>query len=355
MNHIQQLRNLMGPDFGAAIIAYDYNRCYITHLNTPEAGTLVLTPDRAVLIIDFRYIEVAREGSRNVEVVLQDKLNEQVYEVLKDAGVTKVHLESETSLETLGGYRKAFPGISLIEDSPLSENIHTMRSIKEENEIDCIKRAQAITDAAFDHICGFIKPGISERQIAAELEYFMRCSGADGIAFSTIAITGNKTSMPHGVPGDKIVQYGDFVTMDYGALKDNYCSDMTRTVAVGKISDEQKKIYDTVLKAHMECFRVAHAGMTGKELDSVARDIIYDAGYTGCFGHSLGHSLGLEIHESPNASQRNEQPLGEGVIVTIEPGIYLDGKFGVRIENMALLNKDGAENLTNSPRELIVL
>lgn len=355
MNRVQQLRTLMGPDFGAAIIANDFNRCYITHLNTPEAGTLVLTPDKAVLIIDFRYIEVARAGSRDVEVVLQDKLNEQIFDVLKEAGVTKVHLEKETTLETLGTYRKAFSGITLVEDSPLSENIRIMRSVKEEDEIDCIKRAQAITDAAFDHICGFIKPGITERQIAAELEYYLRCNGADGLAFSTIAITGSKTSMPHGVPGDKVVQVGDFITMDYGALKDNYCSDMTRTVAVGKISDEQKKVYDTVLKAHLACFEKAHAGMTGRELDSVARDIIYDAGYTGCFGHSLGHSLGLEIHEVPGANQRNEQPLGEGVIMTIEPGIYLDGKFGVRIENMALLHKDGAENLTNSPRELIVL
>lgn len=355
MNRVQQLRNLMGTDFGAAIIANDFNRSYITHLNTPEAGTLVLTPGRAVLIIDFRYIEVARANSRDVEVVLQDRLNEQIYDVLKSEKVSKVHLESETTLETLGAYRKAFPDITLIEDSMLSYNIHVMRSLKDEDEIACIKRAQAITDLAFDHICGFIKPGITERQIAAELEYFMRCNGADGLAFSTIAITGSKTSMPHGVPGDKIVQEGDFVTMDYGALKDNYCSDMTRTVAVGKISDEQKKVYDIVLNAHMACFREAHAGMTGKELDSVARDIIYSAGYTGCFGHSLGHSLGLEIHEAPGANQRNNNALDEGVIITIEPGIYLDGKFGVRIENMALLHKDGAENLTNSPRELIVL
>ncbi|MCL1830365.1 MAG: M24 family metallopeptidase [Oscillospiraceae bacterium] len=180
-------------------------------------------------------------------------------------------------------------------------------------------------------------------------------NGSEGFAFSSIVVSGQNSSLPHGVPSDKIIEQGDFITMDFGAKKDGYCSDMTRTIAVGFVTDEMQKVYDTVLNAHLTARAKAKAGITGRSLDSIARDIIYSAGYEGCFGHGLGHSLGLEIHEEPRASYVADYELKDNVIMTIEPGIYLPGKFGVRIENMVLLMADGNENLTHCPTELIIL
>ena len=195
----------------------------------------------------------------------------------------------------------------------------------------------------------------AEKAIAAELEYHMRKKGADGLAFETIIASGTNGSMPHAVPSDKEIQTGEFVTMDFGAKLEGYCSDMTRTVAVGEVGEEQHRIYDTVLKAHLTSMAAAKAGVYGDELDKIARDIIYGAGYEGCFGHSLGHSLGLDIHEKPMCSFARHDLLPAGTIMTIEPGIYVEGKYGVRIENMILITEHGYVNLTGSERELITL
>lgn len=354
MNRIEKLRRALPADFEAAVIQHGPNRQYFSRFPS-SAGVLVVTPRRAVLFVDFRYIEAAKMKAQDVEVVLMGKVWQQVAELLAAEHAHKVLVEREISLETFHTMRKELPGVEFDDGDAVSGAAIELRAIKEDEEIAAICAAQAITDAAFQHICSFIKEGQTEREIAAELEYTMRRAGADGMAFETICVSGENTSLPHGVPGERKVRKGDFLTMDFGALKDGYCSDMTRTVALGSISAEQQKVYDTVLAAHMAARAAAKAGITGVALDKAARDVIDDAGYKGCFGHSLGHSLGLEIHEEPRASATWDKVLPAGTVITIEPGVYLEGRFGVRIENMVLLTADGCRDLTASPRELIVL
>lgn len=354
MTRIEKLRNKLPQGFGAAIIEDNYNRGYLTEFLS-SAGLLLITEKDAWLLVDFRYIEAAQKRAKGVQVLLMDKAYPQAAELLDRAGIKQVCVEQSMSIGALAKVREKMPGVEIITDDTLSKAVEQLRAVKEPAEIEAISRAQAITDAAFDHILDFIQPGVTERQVAAELEYHMRKNGADGLAFSTICVAGVKTSMPHGVPDDSVVQKGDFVTMDYGAFKDGYCSDMTRTVAVGQVSDEQKRVYATVLAAQLAAMDVARAGMKGSELDKVARDLVYAEGFEGCFGHGLGHSLGLEIHEDPRASVTCQEVLQPGTVMTIEPGIYIEGRFGVRIENMIVLEQDGSRNLTASPRELLVL
>ena len=218
-----------------------------------------------------------------------------------------------------------------------------------------MRRAQAITDACFTHILPFIKPGAREIDLALEMEMFMRKNGAGKLAFNTILVAGKKTSLPHGVPGDNLVCDGDFVTMDFGANVDGYCTDMTRTVAVGHVSDEQKKVYETVQKAQATAAAFAKAGQRGCDVDKVARDLIDAAGYKGCFGHGLGHAVGIEIHENPRYSPMCTDTIKAGMMMTIEPGIYLAGKFGVRIEDTVLVGENSVQVLGSSDKNLIVL
>ena len=232
-----------------------------------------------------------------------------------------------------------------------------LRQVKDEEEIAAIRKAQSITDAAFLEILDFIKPGKTEKEVAAYLEYCMRRLGADGLAFETIAAGGPNSAKPHAVPGDRPLRQGDFFTMDYGAYWGGYCSDMTRTVAVGEPTEEMRRVYDTVLAAQLLGIEKAVVGASCRAVDAAARELIYNAGYEGCFGHSLGHSVGIEIHEMPGFSPSiaPETTAKEGMVITVEPGIYLEGRFGVRIEDMVWLAPDGTKDLTNSPKELIIL
>ncbi len=227
--------------------------------------------------------------------------------------------------------------------------------MKTEDEVEKIIAAQRIAEKAFEHILGFIKPGKTEKEVRLELEYYMLSHGADDLSFETIAVAGVKTSMPHGVPGDNVIKSGDFVTMDYGALVDGYHSDMTRTVAVGDITDEQIKVYAAVLEAQLAGLNSLHNGISGVDADKAARGVIEKAGYDDCFGHGTGHGVGVEIHEAPTLSPRSKHVLKTGHVVTVEPGIYVPGKFGVRIEDMALITDDGCRILTDCPKELIVI
>ena len=208
---------------------------------------------------------------------------------------------------------------------------------------------------AFDHMCGYLRPGLTEKQAAAELEHCMKTLGADDLSFDTILITGAKTSYPHGVPGNDVIQKGDFVTMDYGCKVDGYCSDETRTVAIGQPTQEMTDVYNVVLEAQLAACEGIKAGITGKQADSLARDVIEKAGYGEYFGHSLGHGTGLEIHENPRYAQTWDKPIKAGTIVSIEPGIYLPKKFGVRIEDLALVTETGIINFVTAPKELIIL
>lgn len=356
MTRIEKLRAALPENFGAALVQNDAHRFYLTHFRS-SAGALLVSETDAVLFVDSRYDEAARKQAQGVRVERMESLYAQLSALLQKADIHHLLVENETSIGALASLKKGLREAKLKYEcsAVLSGAILKLRAQKEESEIAAIRAAQAITDAAFKEICGFIRPGRTEREIAAELEYAMRKRGADGFAFNTIVVSGKNSSMPHGVPTDKPVENGDFITMDFGAKKDGYCSDMTRTVALGEPSSKQREIYELVLDAHNRAKAAARAGMSGRELDGIARDRIAQAGYGDCFGHGLGHSLGIDIHENPRASKGSEDVFPENSLVTIEPGVYLPGEFGVRIENMVLLHDGGCTDLTASPTELIIL
>ena len=357
MNRIKKLSMALPEGADAALITSDVNRRYFTGLGS-SAGTLLAFRDAAYFIIDFRYIEVAKATVTGARVMLQEKLTEQLDTLLKKHGAQTVAIETDyLTVGTLEQYRQKLSGYEFLTESTLNDAILSMRSVKEPQEVACIQKAQAITDAAFWEILDFIKPGKTEKEIAAYLEYCMRRRGADGLAFETIAAGGPNSAKPHAVPGDRPLQTGDFFTLDYGASWGGYCSDMTRTVAVGEPTEEMRRVYQTVLDAQCLGIRTAQVGVSCRAVDEAARELIYKAGYEGCFGHSLGHSVGLEIHEMPGFSPSiDPQTLcREGMVITVEPGVYLEGRFGVRIEDMVWFAPDGTKDLTNSPKELIIL
>ena len=357
MNRIEKLSKALPEGADAALITSDVNRRYFTGLGS-SAGTLLAFRDAAYFIIDFRYIEVAKATVTGARVMLQEKLTEQLDTLLKMHGAQTVAIETDyLTVGMLEQYRQKLSGYEFLTESTLNDAILSMRSVKEPQELECIQKAQAITDAAFLDILDFIQPGKTEKEIAAYLEYCMRRRGADGLAFETIAAGGPNSAKPHAVPGDRPLQTGDFFTLDYGASWGGYCSDMTRTVAVGEPTEEMRRVYQTVLDAQCLGIRTAQVGVSCRAVDEAARELIYKAGYEGCFGHSLGHSVGLEIHEMPGFSPSiDPQTLcREGMVITVEPGVYLEGRFGVRIEDMVWFAPDGTKDLTNSPKELIIL
>ena len=337
-----------------AIIQNPVNRFYLSGFRS-SSGMIVLTESKAVLFVDFRYFEKAEKTVRNMEVVLSNGFITSIKELLKSEKIRKVLLETDfINLDSFERMKKAFDGIEVSSDNSLSKTISSLRQIKSAEETECIKKSQGITDNAFAHILNFIKAGVTEREIALELEFFMRKTGGEGVAFDTIAVSGKNSSLPHGVPTEKPLENGDFLTMDFGAVYNGYCSDMTRTVAIGYVTDEQQKVYETVLNAQLSALKEIGPNKVCKEIDKIARDII-NKEFEGCFGHGLGHSVGLEIHENPALNTRDETPLKAGIIMTVEPGIYIPDKFGVRIEDMVLITDTSYENLTKSPKELIIL
>ena len=337
-----------------AIIQNPVNRFYLSGFRS-SAGMIVLTENKAVLLVDFRYFEKAKKTVQNMEVVLANNFFANAKEMLETENIKKILPETDfINLDSFERMKKAFEGIEVSNDNSLSQTISSLRQIKSAEETKCIKKSQGITDNAFAHILNFIKAGVTEREIALELEFFMRKTGSEGVAFDTIAVSGKNSSLPHGVPTEKPLENGDFLTMDFGAVYNGYCSDMTRTVAVGYVTDEQQKVYDTVLKAQLSALKEIGPNKVCKEIDKIARDII-NAEFEGCFGHGLGHSVGLEIHENPALNTRDETLLKAGVIMTVEPGIYIPDKFGVRIEDMVLITDTSYENLTKSPKELIII
>lgn len=339
----------------AVIISSEVNRFYFTGFAASD-GFLVITKSDSVFFTDSRYIEAAGNKISVCRTELFKSMKETLLPYFENNGITTLYTESENlTVSMFEGFKKAFPFCTVKALPETEEVMGAKRSVKTELEVEKIVTAQRIAEKAFDHILGYIKPGVTDKEIALELEYFMLRNGADGLSFETIAVSGKNSSMPHGVPTQKKVEDGDFITMDYGALFEGYHSDMTRTVAVGKISDEQKKVYDTVLNAQKASLEVLKPGLLCSDADKAARDVIAVAGYGEFFGHGTGHGVGVEIHELPSVSPRSGATLEPGNIVTVEPGIYLPGKFGVRIEDMALINENGSRNLTNAPKELIIL
>ena len=357
-NAIQALCELFYNDpsrenTGLLIISPE-NRRYLTGFPSSD-GFLAVCRDDAVFFTDSRYIEAAqKEVNADVRATLYERsLPETAAKYASDLGLKKFCYDGgRLTVSQLKKLEKAFDGIELTD---LPGACEELRRVKSPAEIANIRAAQQITDAAFAHICTVLKRGMTELGVAAELEYFMRKNGADGLAFETIAVSGPKSSLPHGVPGNVVLTENAFLTMDFGARYNGYCSDMTRTVVLGKADEEMRKIYDIVAKAQKAAIAALRPGVSGKEVDAAARDIITDAGYGKYFGHSTGHSLGLEIHEEPRSSARSADVFVPGQLMTVEPGIYLEGKYGVRIEDLILVTENGHEDLTKSDKTLLEL
>lgn len=354
MKNLQRELGRLGNTCAALIISPE-NRRYFTSFPSSD-GYLLVNQNRAVFITDGRYIEAAEKSAKNCEIYLQKRIFPQISEILKEMNCG--HLLVEASRMTLDFYNSlkgSAKNIKIHTDTSLDSMINAFRSVKTNDELECIKAAQKITDDAFSHICTFIKEGVTEREIGLELDFYMLSHGGEALSFETIAVSGENTSMPHGVPSERRVQNGDFITMDFGTVVGGYHSDMTRTVALGFATDEMKKVYETVKNAQITCINGVRAGLTGIESDALARNIIENSGYGEYFTHGTGHGVGIEIHEFPNLNKANDVPLIPGQIVTVEPGIYIPNKFGVRIEDMVLITENGCEDLTHSEKELIIL
>lgn len=341
---------------GAALITSP-KHCYYLSRFSFEDGYLLIFPDAAYLVTDFRYEEAAKKGADPAFTVVSPETGalSGVADLLARHNVTTLFVEEEhVTIALQKILRTRLGGVKI--KGGLSETLTALRQFKDADELAIIARAQTITDAAFTHILDFITPTRTEREVALELETFMRKMGADGVSFPTIAVSGSASALPHGVPRHVTLQKG-FFTMDYGAALDGYCADMTRTVVIGKADEEMRHLYDTVLQAQEAALHAARAGVPHYALDTLARTIIDGAGYVGCFGHSLGHGVGLDIHEAPRLSPKvpKEALLQVGEVVTIEPGIYVQGKHGCRIEDMIAVCEDGVRNLTKSTKALIEL
>ncbi|HEY4551901.1 MAG TPA: Xaa-Pro peptidase family protein [Bacillaceae bacterium] len=334
------------------LITSTYNRRYMTNF-TGTAGVALISQDKALFITDFRYTEQAENQARDFEVVLhKGPIISEVAEQAKKLGIKKLGFEQDhLSYSSYKMYEEAVES----EMVPVSNMIENLRLIKTEQEINILKEAADIADAAFKHILDYIRPGVTELDVSNELEFFMRKSGATSSSFDIIVASGWRSALPHGVASDKMIEKGDFVTLDYGALHKGYISDITRTVSVGNPSDQLKEVYDVVLEAQLKAMEQIKPGLTGIEADAIARDYIAEKGYGEHFGHSLGHGIGLEVHEGPGLSFRSEAKLEPGMVVTVEPGIYLPGVGGVRIEDDTLITADGNETLTHSTKDLIIL
>ena len=355
MNNVKRIQQeLRRRGLDGMLVTDEKNQRYASGFPITD-GAVVVGLEKSWLITDSRYIEAAEaavDGSLT-EVVLYDR-EHPLTGIIRSvcAGMARLAAEDK-KLSHVGylGYEKAL-GRELL---PAGDLFETLRASKTEEEIACMIEAQRISEKALETVLHIIKPGMTERQVAAELVYNMLKNGSEGNSFDPIVITGSKTSLPHGVPGDKVIQSGDFVTMDFGSIKHGYCSDMTRTVAVGSASEEMRNVYDTVLRAQLAGIAAARAGVPGREIDAAARKVISDAGYRKYFGHGFGHSLGLDIHELPNANPSGEAPMPAGAVCSAEPGIYIPGRFGVRIEDVMVIREGGAEIITKAPKELVVL
>ena len=354
MSKYERLMNALPENIGAALITEDINRRYFTGMKS-SAGTVLVTREKAYLIIDFHYIEKAQKTVRDAEVIMQDKLYDQINEILLKHGVKTVAIESRSvTVSQLNSLRKALKA-EIDGSEALSDAIDSLRIVKSQDEIDKIIKAQRIAEAAFEDVLNFIRPGVTEKEIGLHLDYYMLSHGAEGLSFDTIAVSGPNTSLCHGVPTDRPVRSGEFVLMDYGATYDGYHSDMTRTVCVGKPTEKMERVYGIVLDAQLKALAAIKEGEKGVDIDKIARDVISNAGYGEAFGHSLGHGVGMNIHETPNASPSSKHIFKENMIVTVEPGIYLPDEFGVRIEDFVIIKKNGCENMTLAKKNLISL
>lgn len=354
------IRIMRDMSLDALIITDSYNMRYIAGYR--GEGMIFYTADGRYVLTDSRYTEqVAREcaGYECLDVAQKGysgQLKKLACDIaFKKAGVSPENLRigfenKSISYSQYEEIQKALDGVGLY---GVDDALNALREIKRPDELERLYAAESIGDSAFEYIRGILKPGMSEKEVALELEYHMKKHGAEGLSFDTIAASGINSSMPHAIPSDKKLEAGDFLTMDFGCIYEGYCSDMTRTVAIGRADEEMRRVYSTVLKAQTEAMKYIRPGAVCSEVDAVARQVIGDAGYGEFFGHGLGHCVGLYIHENPRFSPKCHDVLKPGMVITVEPGIYLPGRFGVRIEDMVAVTDDGYMNLTKSDKSLI--
>lgn len=337
----------------AVWITNDVNRRYLTGF-TGSSGYVLITADHAYLLTDFRYMTQAAEQARDFVIVEHGpSVNENLKQLLQEAGIGRLGFEEDhTAYST---YRKYESDLKPCELVPVKGMVEDLRMFKDDGELEVMKAAADLADKTFLHMLELLKPGVSEWDMALELETFMRKHGASGPSFETIIASGERSAMPHGVASSKIMQNTEFVTMDFGALLNGYCSDITRTVFLGEPTAKHREIYDIVLEAQMHTLEHLKPGMTGREGDALARDIIARYGYGEQFGHSTGHGLGMEVHEQPRLSKLSDTVLQPGMVVTVEPGIYIPGFGGVRIEDDVVITDTGVRRLTESTKDLITL
>lgn len=354
MKNLDKYLTLLDDAVDGLLLTSRYSRFYGAQCDIAE-GVAIVTKKGCCYFTDSRYIEAAQKGICCFEVVEMNRENP--YKKLLNDAIARF------GVKTLGyeeGYLTAAELMEYEKDLnatlvPCGGKINGFRSVKEEWELERMRKAQAITDRAFAEVLTKICAGMTEKALQAELIYCLYKNGGEGLAFDPIVVSGPNTSLPHGVATDRVIREGDFITMDFGVILDGYCSDMTRTVAVGYATEEMRKVYETVLAAQTAGIAATKAGVTGKEIDGAARRVITDAGYGAYFGHSYGHSIGMECHEAPNCSPSGVDVMQENMVCSAEPGIYLPGKFGVRIEDLVIFKEDGCENITHSPKNLIIV
>ncbi|MBQ3119158.1 MAG: aminopeptidase P family protein [Clostridia bacterium] len=349
--YVERLKKLVSVIPANATLIFSPENLYYFSGFTGGEGMLYIDKSRLLLFTDSRYTVQARDEAPDFEVI--DTAQTSVSEFLKQQGDKAYGFEDDyVTFSKFASLKRISPKSVF---SPVSSHIDKLRMIKDEHEISLIEKSASIADSAYNYILDKIAVGKTEREIALELEYFMLRQGAEGLSFDTIAASGIRSCMPHGTATDKVIESGDFLTLDFGCKYKGYCSDMTRTVVVGKANDKQKEIYNTVLSAQYAALNTIRAGELAKAVDDAARGVIENAGYGKHFGHGLGHSLGLKVHESPSCSPKSSDILTENMLMTVEPGIYIDDFGGVRIEDLVCVTNDGHRNLTTSGKDLIEL
>ena len=357
MTASEKLADLLKLNDHTGLVVHDpANMFYLTDGYSGE-GMVFISANRKVIITDFRYTEAAEKNAPSFEILMTDKDHPEAKRLAELCGQEGIHeLRFESNYLSVDSYEKLREAVGEeIAWVPLQKAPQTLRQIKTPAEIVTMRKAGAITSEAFEAVLAKIRPGMTEMELRLELENIMYRLGAETLAFSTIIASGVNGSLPHAVPGNRKLQKGDMITMDFGAKVGGYCSDMTRTVALGEPSEEMRKVYNTVFRAQAMCEAALAAGKSCFDIDKLARDYIDSQGYAGRFGHGLGHCVGIDIHEDPRLSPSCHDVLKAGMVITVEPGIYLPGIGGVRIENTCLVKENGSEPLTTARKELIIL
>ena len=354
MTNLEKYLSILDDNVNGLLLTSRYSRHYAANFDVAE-GVAIVSKKGCRYFTDRRYIEAAQNHIQGFEVIEMNRQNSYtklLNEAIDDFEINCLGFEEEyLTVAEFNRYDEKLDATLI----PYHEKISGFRAVKEPYELERMRKAQQITDKAFEEVQKRIRAGMTEKELAAELVYCLLKNGGEGLSFEPIVVSGPNSSLPHGVPTDRKLENGDFITMDFGVIYQGYCSDMTRTVALGYATDEMRQVYDTVLKAQLAGLAASRPGVTGKDIDSAARQVIADAGYGSYFGHAYGHCLGMEVHEMPSCSPSGEVVMEKNMVSSAEPGIYLPGKFGVRIEDVVIFTDEGHENITASPKNLIII